>query len=1351
MNADRINEHYYGELLHPTTQRCRQRIHWICGQIEGQKVLDVGCSQGITCLLLGREGFDCTGVDIEEAAISRARQELDKEEESVRKRVRFLVGDANSLPFGDESFDSVVLCEILEHLTHPERVLKEVRRVLKDKGKLIITVPHGVLAHHDHKRTFYPLSLLAALRPFFRTTLIESLHSMQLICCGKKDESYRPEDVTNGQLLKEFQDWTGKLEERCSASEMTIVETTQRLNDQIKGLREQLAQRDEALKKHQEVLAERERQTHAIEGDLAGSREMASQLRESVREVEAEAAQRSERLRELEREVVEKDGRIAELETRGAQLESALAAIREERTRMESELGARTSRIGELEATDTLKDTRIQALESGLEKAQTSELRLRSELAEAMASAAGNAATVRELRDGLAAGMADFKEAQASLETARALATELRVAAAKREAEAAEQTARVQELQASIVAKEGEMRRLEKELREALDAVSVLRAAGVKSDAETKAQAKQIQEQQAIIEAKKAAIQKLEQVARDAQSLVADLRTKVAKAEAEFAGQAGRMLEVERNLAAREKDIKRLEAALEEARRPVAALRQELVAKDAAWQQRFTKQLQELTHQHEAEWKRRLSVERIREIVRSSLPPEARVLVISKGDDELLKLDGRLGWHFPQTTGGVYAGFHPANSAEAIAHLETLRGKGAEYLLVPGTSFWWLDFYTEFRRHLESNYRLLTYNEEACLIFSLNPMRPERKPLLALSLQTETHSNGVKPKGLGAPAPALAAGPVPPALPAVTPGASGELAAGVAVQTARAPKKESADSRKAQEAPPRVTSPLPASERLARTARKLKVACILDEFTAACFRPECDLITFRPDNWKSVLNATPPDLLFVESAWQGNGGSWQYKIASFKKPMGEELVDVVGYCRERGIPTVFWNKEDPSHFDRFIHRAPLFDIIFTSDADMIPKYCDAVKHERVYALPFAAQPQLHNPVVDTVRRHMVCFAGAYYALDHDERRRDIEHILRPALQYGLHIYDRQHGVVGESARHYQFPEIYKPAIRGRLEYDEMVKAYKWYKVFLNVNSVKHSPTMCSRRVFELLASGTPVVSSYAKGIVELLGGELVHISNSESDTAAHLERLLQDDQYWWRISVKGIREVSLHHTYAHRFGEICAKAGLPEPEVESPALEAMARVSSAREVDQLIAMLKRQSVRGIGLTVAAGNQVARSKLEKIQNALPDIPVKVLGSRESLANRAGKLPGETYLWSVDPGDYYGSNFIGDTLRAIGYSDAEVVGKRACHEYDPATKAVKLARSGDEFRFVKALTPGSIVARAGAVDPAALLNAANSELFAPRKGRVLALDRFNFVKHGARIAGGEAATCLEAALA
>jgi hypothetical protein len=120
-------------------------------------------------------------------------------------------------------------------------------------------------------------------------------------------------------------------------------------------------------------------------------------------------------------------------------------------------------------------------------------------------------------------------------------------------------------------------------------------------------------------------------------------------------------------------------------------------------------------------------IARVRNVVRDLLPDGATVLVTSKGDDQLISFGSQRGWHFPQTAEGEYAAAHPGDSAEAIAALEQMRSKGAEYLLIPQTAFWWLETYAEFRTHLESHYRLLLRRENTCVLFCLtNPRHPDQ-------------------------------------------------------------------------------------------------------------------------------------------------------------------------------------------------------------------------------------------------------------------------------------------------------------------------------------------------------------------------------------------------------------------------------------------------------------------------------------------------------------------------------------------------------------------------------------------------------------------------------------------------
>ncbi len=112
-------------------------------------------------------------------------------------------------------------------------------------------------------------------------------------------------------------------------------------------------------------------------------------------------------------------------------------------------------------------------------------------------------------------------------------------------------------------------------------------------------------------------------------------------------------------------------------------------------------------------------VRRIQQSVPATLPPEATVAVVSRGDDALLALACRRAWHFPQEEHGLYAGHHPADSASAIAHLEEIRSKGADFLLLPATGLWWLDHYTGFREHLDGHYRAVMRDSDVCLIYDL--------------------------------------------------------------------------------------------------------------------------------------------------------------------------------------------------------------------------------------------------------------------------------------------------------------------------------------------------------------------------------------------------------------------------------------------------------------------------------------------------------------------------------------------------------------------------------------------------------------------------------------------------------
>ncbi|RAF64722.1 glycosyltransferase, partial [Burkholderia multivorans] len=109
----------------------------------------------------------------------------------------------------------------------------------------------------------------------------------------------------------------------------------------------------------------------------------------------------------------------------------------------------------------------------------------------------------------------------------------------------------------------------------------------------------------------------------------------------------------------------------------------------------------------------------------------------------------------------------------------------------------------------------------------------------------------------------------------------------------------------------------------------------------------------------------------------------------------------------------------------------------------------------------------------------IAFADMYFAHKFQERREQMDLLLGAAanvsgrMEHGLEIFSR---FLGDDEK-YQFPGELGKRVVGSLPYPNLLTAYKHYKVFLNVNSVVDSPSMCARRIFEITAAGTPVVTT----------------------------------------------------------------------------------------------------------------------------------------------------------------------------------------------------------------------------------------------------------------------------------
>lgn len=325
----------------------------------------------------------------------------------------------------------------------------------------------------------------------------------------------------------------------------------------------------------------------------------------------------------------------------------------------------------------------------------------------------------------------------------------------------------------------------------------------------------------------------------------------------------------------------------------------------------------------------------------------------------------------------------------------------------------------------------------------------------------------------------------------------------------------------------------------------LRIGLVADTLTAACLAPECCVVQLTPFNYPYVLRFWKPDLILVESAWEGRRGAWRYRIAAYPdhpRRNNNALRGLVRLAREQGIPTAFWNKEDGTHFERFIDSASLFDHVFTVDANSIPRYRAALGDDRtVQALMFAVQPRIHAFQGFDFRYRRASFVGSYSRHLHGARRARQDMLFAAASGIGLTLFDRN------SARrspNYRVPPLPHLEVLPRVPYSRTADIYRHYVASLNVNTVEDSATMFSRRLVEILGCAGIAVTTPARS-VERLFAPYCHVVETPGEARELCDRLAlgpaPDDLARARAGADYVRR---EHTWSHRLAQLVAACGL---------------------------------------------------------------------------------------------------------------------------------------------------------------------------------------------------------------
>lgn len=121
---EKHDEKYFGGLISAVKQNIPLN----------SKILDLGCGRGLSSYLVSEIGYEVIGCDI-----NPFLEELKKKQ--ADSRVQYTNGDILNLPFKENSFDAVILKDVIEHIPDVKRCLLEIVRILKSEGILIIMSP----------------------------------------------------------------------------------------------------------------------------------------------------------------------------------------------------------------------------------------------------------------------------------------------------------------------------------------------------------------------------------------------------------------------------------------------------------------------------------------------------------------------------------------------------------------------------------------------------------------------------------------------------------------------------------------------------------------------------------------------------------------------------------------------------------------------------------------------------------------------------------------------------------------------------------------------------------------------------------------------------------------------------------------------------------------------------------------------------------------------------------------------------------------------------------------------------------------------------------------------------------
>ncbi|MCP4021532.1 MAG: glycosyltransferase [Desulfobacteraceae bacterium] len=440
-----------------------------------------------------------------------------------------------------------------------------------------------------------------------------------------------------------------------------------------------------------------------------------------------------------------------------------------------------------------------------------------------------------------------------------------------------------------------------------------------------------------------------------------------------------------------------------------------------------------------------------------------------------------------------------------------------------------------------------------------------------------------------------------------------------------------------------------------------RVAGIFSEKLYQGLNLECELFLLTPDNWFQILSYARPDFVLMESAWFSATDHW-YMAQTIAGPDNDQILQIISSAKKQGLPTVFWMTMDHSYCAHFEALARVFDVIFCAD----PLATDIFAKNGIEAktlLP-AVQPVLFNPIRNVEANEPFDAGTLFNGWVDLFRFPELGKILKKFTAKNLNIF--QTTLMMYKGQLLRTDKELMPYVQGTVPDLVLPGLLKSASMYLAFEKGYKAKTQKTWDILEAAACRIPIAYLGSLTKDDQLRGLVRHFEN-EDDFCSYVNTVDRDSLEVEKERHAAWRKTFSDHVFAKRLQTICNEIGIAHDWEEFPRATLVSGTMRSKFLPKCFEQFNFQTYPNKEFVLVFNGDagpVADYQKQYADNS--NIHIASIPSDHTVGTVLNygvhKADGK-YFFRIDDDDYYGPNYILDTLLYLRAVNADIFGKRA----------------------------------------------------------------------------------------